>query len=300
MVGLKEQTVHGAKSIAEARARHRWHIPADYHLTIDCLERPFQAKDRIALYYEDDEGHSEKYTWGQLRLASNKLANAMRALGVARGDVVAVHTPQRPETAIMHMALYRLGAIALPISKLFGPDAIRYRLNNSSAKAILMEPETVGKLDGIRDEIPTLKHVVVAGGKGEGHSFDNLLAKGADQFAADRAPLSEDPILLMYTSGTTGNPKGVLHAARYRARPQRHRLFVQFPARRRPLLQPRGLGVGGRTARRSARGVAVRNSRARLSQQGALRSRRDASACSRSTAPRSGSIRRPRSRRCAK
>jgi len=215
MVGLKEQTVHGAKSIAEARARHRWHIPADYHLTLDCLERPFQARDRVALYYEDDEGHSEKYTWGQLRLASNKLANAMRALGVARGDVVAVHTPQRPETAIMHMALYRLGAVALPISKLFGPDAIKYRLNNSSAKAILMEPETVGKLDGIRDEIPTLKHVVIAGGKGEGHSFDDLLAKGADQFVADRAPLSEDPILLMYTSGTTGNPKGVLHAARY-------------------------------------------------------------------------------------
>lgn len=55
MVGLKEQTVHGAKSIAEARARHRWHIPADYHLTVDCLERPFQARDRVALYYEDDE-----------------------------------------------------------------------------------------------------------------------------------------------------------------------------------------------------------------------------------------------------
>ena len=86
MVGLKEQTVHGAKSIAEARARHRWHIPADYHLTVDCLERPFQARDRVALYYEDDEGHSEKYTWGQLRLASNKLANAMRALKASCGS----------------------------------------------------------------------------------------------------------------------------------------------------------------------------------------------------------------------
>ncbi len=215
MIGLKDQTVHGAKSIADARAKHRWKLPADYHVTRDCLEQPFHAKDRVALYYEDDEGHSEKYTWGQLRLASNKFANALRALGIGRGDVVAVHTPQRPETAIMHMALYRLGAIALPISQLFGPDAIKYRLNNSSAKAILMEPETVGKLDGIRNEIETLKQVIIAGGKDGGLCFNDLLVKGADNFAPDRAPQSEDPVLLMYTSGTTGNPKGVLHAARY-------------------------------------------------------------------------------------
>ena len=71
--------------------------------------------------------------------ASCRMANALRALDIGRGDVVAVHTPQRPETAILHMALYRLGAIGLPISKLFGPDALQYRLENSSAKAILME-----------------------------------------------------------------------------------------------------------------------------------------------------------------
>lgn len=214
-LGLKEQTVSGAKSIADARAKHRWQIPPDYHVAVDCLDRPFQQSDRVALYYEDDEGHEEKYTWGQLRVASNKLANAMRGLGVGRGDVVAVHTPQRPETAIMHMALYRIGAIALPISKLFGPDAIKYRLTNSSTKAILMEPETVGKLDGIRGDIESLKSVIVAGGKGGDHSFDDLLAKGAESFTPDRAALAEDPVLLMYTSGTTGNPKGVLHAARY-------------------------------------------------------------------------------------
>src|SRR2546422_11337258 len=97
--------------------------------------------------------------------AANRFANALKSLDVRRGDVVAVHTPQRPETAIMHMALYRIGAIGLPISKLFGPDAIQYRLENSSAKAILMEPETVGKLEGGRDKVETLKHVIVCRGK---------------------------------------------------------------------------------------------------------------------------------------
>src|SRR5229473_5390695 len=224
MIGLKEQTVRGAKSFAELRAKHRWNIPADYNVAVDCLDRHVELRDKTALLYADDEGHTARYTFGQMIEASNRFANALRGLGIGRGDVVAVHTPQRPETAIMHMALYRIGAIGLPISKLFGPDAIQYRLENSSAKAILMEPETVGKLEGIRDKVETLKHVIVCGGKAaglpgegkvEGLDFDELLAKGSDRFTPDRAPTAEDPLLLMYTSGTTGNPKGVLQVARY-------------------------------------------------------------------------------------
>jgi acetyl-CoA synthetase len=223
MTGLKELTVHGAKSLADAHVRHRWQIPSDYNVAVDCLDRPFHWKDAVALYYEDDEGHTATYTFGQMRGASCRIANALRGLGIGRGDVVAVHTPQRPETAILHMALYRLGAIGLPISKLFGPDAIQYRLENSSAKAILMEPETVGKLDDVRAQVETLKHVIVCGGKAaglagakvDGLDFDDLLAKGAEQFTPDRVSQAEDPLLLMYTSGTTGNPKGVLHAHRY-------------------------------------------------------------------------------------
>ncbi|MBI2962810.1 MAG: AMP-binding protein [Deltaproteobacteria bacterium] len=223
MTGLKELTVHGAKSIADAHAKHRWVIPPDYNAAVDCLDRPFHDRSKICLFYEDDEGHTATYTWGQMIVASNKFANALRGLGVGRGDVVAVHTPQRPETAIIHMALYRIGAIGLPISKLFGPDAIQYRLEHSAAKAILMEPETVGKLDGVRQSVATLKHVIVCGGKaaglpGEkvaGLSFDDLLEQGLDRFTPDRASQAEDPFLLMYTSGTTGNPKGVLHVSRY-------------------------------------------------------------------------------------
>ena len=215
MIGLKEQTVRGATSFADARAKHRWNIAADYNVAIDCLDRHVELRDRVALYYEDDEGHEARYTFAQMIEASNRFANALRGLGIGRGDVVAIHTPQRPETAIAHIALYRLGAIALPISKLFGPDAIQYRLENSSAKAIIMEPETAGKIDAIdRKDIPEFRHVIVAGGKGGGLAFDDLLGKGAPAFHMEKSS-GEDPVLLMYTSGTTGNPKGVLHVARY-------------------------------------------------------------------------------------
>jgi len=215
MIGLREQTVRGGKTFAELRAMHKWNIPADYNVAIDCLDRHTDLRDRIALLYEDDEGHAARYTFAQMIEASNRFGNALRGLGIGPGDVVAVHTPQRPETAIAHMAIYRIGAIALPISKLFGPDAIQYRLENSAAKAILMEPETVGKMDAVdRKSLPNFKHLIVAGQVKGTLSFDDLMSKGAPGLAMEKSS-AEDPVLLMYTSGTTGNPKGVLHVARY-------------------------------------------------------------------------------------
>src|ERR1700724_2452968 len=195
IIGLREQTVHGAKSIAEARARHRWNIPADYNVAVDCLDRHTDLRDKPALYFADDEGRAETYTFGQIGALSRRFANAMVGLGIKRGDVVAVHRPRRPETAIPHMGFYRIGAIALPISKLFGPDALKYRLTNSSAKAILVEPDSIEKIDPIRKDVPELRHVVVVGGKQGGLAFDDLIAKASDQFAMGSTH-SEDPILL--------------------------------------------------------------------------------------------------------
>jgi len=215
MIGLKEQTVRGGKSFADLRAMHKWNIPADYNVAIDCLDRHTDLLNKVALLYEDDEGHTARYTFAQMIEASNRFANALRGLGIGRGDVVAVHTPQRPETAIAHMAIYRIGAIALPISKLFGPDAIQYRLENSAAKAILMESETVGKMDAVdRTSLPNFRHIIVAGQIKGTLNFDDLMSKGAPTLSLEKSS-AEDPLLLMYTSGTTGNPKGVLHVARY-------------------------------------------------------------------------------------
>src|SRR5215469_10679481 len=120
MIGLKEQTVRGGKSVDLGGGRLLKKKKADYNVAIDCLDRHTDLRDRIALLYEDDEGHAARYTFAQMIEASNRFGNALRGLGIGRGDVVAVHTPQRPETAIAHMAIYRIGAIALPISKLFG------------------------------------------------------------------------------------------------------------------------------------------------------------------------------------
>src|SRR6516165_12418413 len=194
MIGLREQTVRGGKSFAELRAMHKWYIPADYNVAIDCLDRHTDLRDRVALLYEDDEGHTARYTFAQMIEAANRFGNALRGLGIGRGDVVAVHAPQRPETAIAHMAIYRIGAIAPPISKLFGPDAIQYRLENSAAKAILMEPETVGKMDAVdRKSLSNFKHLIVAGQAPGALSFDDLMSKGAPTFTMEKSS-AEDPV----------------------------------------------------------------------------------------------------------
>src|SRR5215472_17412773 len=98
-IGLREQTVKDAKSISDARARHRWQIPTDYNIAVDCIDRHPDLHDKPALFYEDDEGRIEKYTFGQIGALSRRFANALSAFGVRRGDVVAIHLPQRPETA---------------------------------------------------------------------------------------------------------------------------------------------------------------------------------------------------------
>jgi acetyl-CoA synthetase len=213
-IGLREQTVKDAKNFADARTRHRWRIPNDYNVVIDCIDRHEDLRDKPALFYEDDEGREEKYTFGQIGALSRRFANALAGLGVKKGDVVAIHLPQRPETAIAHMACYRIGAIALPISKLFGPDALLYRLTNSAARVLMLEPESLEKIEPIRKDLPELKHVIIAGGNRGGLGFDDLLGKASEDFVTPKSA-AEDPVLLMYTSGTTGDPKGVLHAARY-------------------------------------------------------------------------------------
>ncbi len=212
--GLKEQRVAGPKSWADACARHRWRIPPDYNIAVDCIDRHLKLQDKPALYYEDDRGRREVYTFARIGELSRRFANALRGLGIKRGDVVALHLPQMPEAAIAHLSLYRLGAIALPISRLFGADALRYRLEHSEARAIVAEPENVAKLDSLRAELPALRHIITAGAHAGALSFDELAAAASDRFTMERGS-SEDPFLLMYTSGTTGKPKGVLHASRF-------------------------------------------------------------------------------------
>src|SRR3954471_11379062 len=146
----------------------RWNIPARYNICVDCCDRwAAQEPDRLAILSIRD-GRQDKVSYGWLRETSNRLANVLRANGVRRGDRVAIFLPQAPEVAAAHFAIYKLGAVALPIAILFGPEALSYRLQNSGAKALLTNSQGLSKVNEVRAQAPELKCVLCVDGAGEG------------------------------------------------------------------------------------------------------------------------------------
>lgn len=203
------------KNFDELTRAFRWQIPARYNIGVDVCDKWAAAEPgRAAIIHIHADGRSETYSFGWLRETSNRLANALRAHGVARGDRVSIFLPQSPEVAAAHIAIYKLGAVALPTALLFGPEALSYRLQNSGAKAILTNAQGAAKLRGIRDEVPDLKLIITVDAAEDGtENFATLLAKASSDFTPeDTSP--DDPAMMIYTSGTTGQPKGALHAHR--------------------------------------------------------------------------------------
>jgi acetyl-CoA synthetase len=193
----------------------RWQIPARYNIGVDISDKwAAREPERPAIIHVGADGGTETYSFGWLSETSNRLANALRAHGVARGDRVVIFLPQSPEVAACHAAIYKLGAIALPIAIVFGPEAISYRLQNSGAKAIITNAQGGAKLNEVRSEAPELKLVISTEGAGNGvENFRELLSRASADFTPeDTSP--DDPALMIYTSGTTGQPKGALHAHR--------------------------------------------------------------------------------------
>jgi acetyl-CoA synthetase len=152
---------------AEIHAAHRWNVPAQFNLAYACCGRWASDRARFALYWEDEDGTRAALTFWDLQQQANRLANSLAAAGVTRGDCVALILPQRPETIIAHLAVHQLGAIAVPLSFLFGPDALEYRLQNSGAKVAFVDPQSLPNLAPIRDRCPALALIVgVAGASG--------------------------------------------------------------------------------------------------------------------------------------
>jgi acetyl-CoA synthetase len=149
-----------------------------------------------------------------LRESSNRLANALAGHGIGRGDRVAILLPQAPAVAASHIAIYKLGAIALPLAILFGNEAISYRLKDSGARVLITNAQGLEKLAGGRAALPDLELVLSIDGPAEGaEDFHAVLARAASDFTP-AATTPDDPALMVYTSGTTGPPKGALHAHR--------------------------------------------------------------------------------------
>lgn len=188
----------------------RWQVPEFFNIAEVCCTRWAKAGG-TAVRWEHEDGRAGTLSYAALHAEADRLAAGLAALGVQRGDRVAVVMPQRPETAIAHIAIYRLGAVAMPLSMLFGPEALAFRLQDSECRVALVDESAIANVRAVRAECPALAHVVAAGAAaGQGDAdWAAVLAPPGTRWPAVRTR-ADDAAVLIYTSGTTGPPKGAL------------------------------------------------------------------------------------------
>jgi len=170
-------------------------------------------RNKVALFWEGENGQSQTYTFLQLKLLSNRFANVLKKLGVKKGDRVFIFLPRIPELYISFLGILKTGAIAGTMFQAFGPSGILDRLANSGAKFLITTPELKKRVDKVRRQLKHLKKIIVVGGQTKGKDEINYYQEMAQ--ASEKFKIAEldpnDSAFMLYTSGTTGKPKGVVH-----------------------------------------------------------------------------------------
>ncbi|MBV8402064.1 MAG: AMP-binding protein, partial [Acetobacteraceae bacterium] len=186
----------------------RWPIPECYNIGVDVCDRHADGNGRIALIFAEEGGAVRRCSFDALRQRTNRFANLLREDSFQRGDRLAIFVPQSLETAIGHIAAFKSGLISVPLFALFGKEALSFRLSDSAAKGVLTDPSGLEKLLPLRDRLPDLSRIYVAGSgpAPEGCvALEPALARASDRFSPV-ATRADDPAIIIYTSGTTGNP----------------------------------------------------------------------------------------------
>jgi len=194
----------------------KWEVPETMNAADYVCDRWIENGDRPAIYSENDVGDEAVYSFRDLQASANRLANFLAARGVGRGNRVGLNLPQKPETVVGHVACWKLGAVSVPLSTLFGPDGLSYRLDDAGAEVCIIDESNVTELRDAWEEVPDLETVLTVGDVDARPDERDFWAAIEDRSAmfdnVDTA--AGDDLILIYTSGTTGAPKGVRHAHR--------------------------------------------------------------------------------------
>ena len=198
---------------SELYSSYQWFVPTQFNIAQACVHRwaenPVEGR-RIAVFHEDEDGRREVWTYSRLSETANRLANGLVKMGVKPGDRVAVVMGQRPETVASYMAIFSVGAVALPLSSLFGADGLAVRVRDAETRVAIVDASTGPVLLQAQDQCPALTQIIALEYQHEATiPWRSLLARQPTEFKPVPTR-SSSPALLLYTSGTTGAPKGAL------------------------------------------------------------------------------------------
>jgi len=195
----------------------KWNITDSLNIGYDCVDKHAETdkKNKIALYWEDSEGYTEKFTFNEMKRLTNKFGNVLKNLGFKKNDRFLIRLPNLPEFQVSFLGGVKIGAVPIPSSVMFRSHEIEYRINDSSSKAVITTHKYVDAVNKIRDKCPTLKHVIIVDNAYDDQLDYNALMSKANS-KLDIEPIKKDDMAFFcYTSGTTGNPKGAVHLHRW-------------------------------------------------------------------------------------
>jgi acetyl-CoA synthetase len=191
----------------------KWNVPEDYNIGIDVVDKhtTTNKKNKVALYWENEEEETDKFTFLEIKNLTNKFGNTLRNLGFKKGDRFLIRLPNLPEFQISFLGGVKIGAVPIPSSVMFRAHEIEYRINDSSSKAVITTSKYVKAVNEIKEKCPTLKHVIIVDDAYDDQLYYHDLMKESSRNLEIEPTTSKDIAFFCYTSGTTGNPKGAVH-----------------------------------------------------------------------------------------